>query len=82
MTAATQASNLDKVVEEFSVVFKNKGMSPPALSDQTVLDGSLGLESLDFAELVIRLEQVFGKDPFSGGTVPEVRTLGDLCLLY
>ncbi len=82
MTAATQASNLDKVVEEFSAVFKNKGMSPPALSDKTVLDGSLGLESLDFAELVIRLEQVFGKDPFSGGTVPEVRTLGDLCLLY
>jgi acyl carrier protein len=82
MIAATQTASLDIVVEEFGVVFKNKGMTPPALSAETVLDGSLGLESLDFAELVMRLEQVFGKDPFSGGTVPEVRTLGDLCLLY
>ena len=82
MISAAQTPTLDIVVEEFSVVFKNKGMSPPALSAETVLDGSLGLESLDFAELVMRLEQVFGKDPFSGGTVPEVRTLGDLCSLY
>jgi acyl carrier protein len=82
MISATQTPTLDVVVEEFGVVFKNKGMSPPALSAETVLDGSLGLESLDFAELVMRLEQVFGKDPFSGTTVPEVRTLGDLCLLY
>ena len=74
MISATQTANLDIVVEEFGVVFKNKGMTPPALSAETVLDGSLGLEqSLDFAELVMRLEQVFGKDPFSGGTVPEVR---------
>ena len=43
---------------------------------------SLGLESLDFAEVVVRLEQVFGKDPFSEGTIPEVRTLHDLCTLY
>ena len=82
MISATQVANLDKVVEEFGVVFKNKGLSLPALSAETVLDGSLGLESLDFAELVMRLEQVFGKDPFSGETIPEVRTLGDLCSLY
>ena len=82
MTSATQAGILDKVVEEFGVVFKNKGLNRPALTAETVLDGSLGLESLDFAELVMRLEQVFGKDPFSGATIPEVRTLGDLCLLY
>ena len=56
MSSATQVANLDKVVEEFGVVFKNKGLSVPALSAETVLDGSLGLESLDFAELVMRLE--------------------------
>ena len=82
MISATRVANLDKVVEEFGVVFKNKGLSLPSLSAETVLDGSLGLESLDFAELVMRLEQVFGKDPFSGATIPEVRTLGDLCSLY
>ncbi len=82
MSLVTETTNLAKVVEEFVVVFKNKGLNPPPLSTDTVLDGTLGLESLDFAELVMRLEQVFGKDPFSAGTIPAVRTLGDLCSLY
>ncbi len=82
MIPPTQDANLNTVIQEFSTVFKNKGLKPPPLSRETILDGSLGLESLDFAELVLRLEQVFGTDPFSSGTIPEVRTLGDLCLLY
>jgi acyl carrier protein len=73
---------LEKVVLEFETVFRNKGLSPPLLVPETVLDGSLGLESLDFAELVVRLEQVFGQDPFSRSPIPEVRTLADLCALY
>ena len=82
MSQEIESANLTKVIEEFGAVFLNKGMTPPPLVAETVLDGSLGLESLDFAELVVRLEQVFGKDPFSNGTIPEVRTLGDLCVLY
>jgi acyl carrier protein len=74
--------NLAKVMGEFRSVFRNKGLEPPLLSSETRLDGSLGLESLDFAEIVVRLEQVFGKDPFSSGTIPELSTLGDLCALY
>jgi len=82
MALMTQSDNLDAVIGEFRTVFKNKGLDPPALSAETPLDGSLGLESLDFAEVVMRLEQVFGKDPFSNGTIPELGTLGDLCSLY
>jgi acyl carrier protein len=82
MSVMAQGSQLDIVIEELRIVFQNKGLVPPALSVDTVLDGALGLESLDFAELVIRLEQTFGKDPFSNGPIPEVRTLGDLCALY
>lgn len=81
-TGAIANATLEKIVGEFEVVFKNKGLAPPPLVPETVLDGSLGLESLDFAEVVVRLEQVFGKDPFSEGTIPEVRTLHDLCSLY
>ena len=73
---------LEKVVGEFETVFRNKGLNPPALGAETVLDGSLGLESLDFAELVVRLEEVFGQDPFARDPIPEVRTLADLCSLY
>jgi acyl carrier protein len=82
MTTMEQTDNLTKVMGEFRTVFKNKGLDPPDLSVQTRLDGSLGLESLDFAEIVMRLEQVFGKDPFSNGSIPEISTLGDLCSLY
>ena len=82
MNQAIDSPNLPRVIEEFGTVFRNKGMNPPPLCSDTVLDGSLGLESLDFAELVMRLEQSFGKDPFSEGTIPEVRSSGDSCALY
>ena len=78
----TLQPTLAKVIFEFETVFRNKSLNPPPLNLETVLDGSLGLESLDFAELVIRLEQVFGADPFARDPIPEVRTLADLCLLY
>jgi acyl carrier protein len=82
MSTITQDKNLSIIIGEFQTVFKNKGMNPPALSAETILDGSLGLESLDFAEVVVRLEQVFGRDPFSGDTIPEVSTMAELCALY
>ena len=71
-----------KIINEFRIVFQNKGQTPPVLCAETVLDGSFGLESLDFAEVVMRLEQSLGKDPFSNGTIPELRTLGDFSALY
>ena len=49
---------------------------------QTVLDTSLGLESIDFAELVVRLENEFGTDPFASGEVPGIHTISDLAALY
>jgi acyl carrier protein len=82
MATSTEIGHLDVVVEEFRTVFKSKGMVPPAMTADTILDGSLGLESLDFAEVVMRLEQVFGFDPFSGDKIPEVNTLADFCVLY
>jgi acyl carrier protein len=82
MTSTTQEPTLERVIGEFSAVFKNKGLTPPPLSSGTPLDGSLGLESLDFAEVVVRLEQVFGKDPFANGTIPDLKTIGDLCEPY
>jgi acyl carrier protein len=63
-------------------VFQNKGETPPPLRRETPLDGCFGLESLDFAELIVRLEEEFGCDPFSEAEVPRVNTLGDLIALY
>jgi len=71
-----------KVIEQMCEVFRNKDQEPAALTPETLVDGSLGLESLDFAELAIRLERVFGRDPFARGTIPSIRTIADLAKLY
>jgi acyl carrier protein len=71
-----------QVVTVFEQVFRNKDMEPPPLYPETVLDGSLGLESLDFAEVVIRLEDIFGIDPLTDGVPDGLRTIADLSRLY
>jgi acyl carrier protein len=71
-----------RVLDALRAVFANKGRPAPALEPGTVLDRSLGLESLDFAELVARLELAFGTDPFSAGNLPPIRTVADLAALY
>ena len=71
-----------RVANAIREVFANKGQRPPELGPNTVLDTSLGLESIDFAELAVRLESEFGKDPFSTGDVPPIRTIADLAALY
>jgi acyl carrier protein len=62
-----------KVIESIAV-FESKGLDPPPLGADTRLDGSLRLESLDFAELVIRLEARFGFD--DGQLSPAARIRG------
>jgi acyl carrier protein len=71
-----------RVADAIREVFANKGQRPPELGSDTVLDTSLGLESIDFAELAVRLESEFGKDPFSTGDIPPIRTIADLAALY
>lgn len=63
-------------------VFRNKGLAVPEIGLATPLDRSLGLASLDYAELVVRLEDEFGVDPFDVAEPPQVRTLADLAALY
>ena len=62
-------------------VFQNKDLNAPQLGPDTVLD-QLGLESLDFAQVVIRMEEITGKDPFATGAEYQIQTLSDLAALY
>ncbi len=78
MSPSTEA----RVIRAIEAICNDKGLGPQSLTKDTVLDRTLGLESLDYAELVIRLEDEFGVDPFNGTEVPAVRTIGDLAQLY
>jgi hypothetical protein len=43
----------------------------------------IGLDSLDFATVVVRLQQAVGVDPFGGGQVAQLpRTVGELIAIY
>ena len=73
---------LATVLDTMREIFLNKDMSPPALSAESPLDNTLGLDSMDFAELVVRLEDKFGFDPFARGTPPRLQKIGDLVEFY
>lgn len=70
------------VIRALKEVMVGKGLQIQQLCPETILDKHLGLESLDFAELVIRLEESTGKDPFGSGVTPQIRTVSDLAALY
>jgi acyl carrier protein len=71
-----------RVISVLRRVFEGKGLPAPELGPETVLDGSLGLDSLDFAEWVVRLDQEFGQDPFAAEQVPQIRTIREMAALY
>ena len=73
--------NQKQIIEALKEVFQNKSLDIPQLGPATVLD-ELGLESLDFAQAVIRMEEITGKDPFATGAEYQIRTLSDLAALY
>jgi len=54
----------------------------PQLKRETQISAS-GLDSLDIAALVVRLEERLGTDPFKNGALTRFpRTLGELAELY
>src|SRR4030095_10523791 len=58
-----------------------KGRKPDSLSLATPIDGSLGLDSLDWAAVVVRLEDKTGVDPFQKPVERELRTIEALAVL-
>jgi len=74
--------NESAVIDNLKVIIRSKGLPIPSLTPATILNTELGLESLDFAELVVRLEESTGKDPFASGAASQVQTISDLAALY
>ncbi len=75
-------ATVERVMRCIGEVFTNKSLPVPQLSPETALGDQLGLTSLDYAELVVRLEVEFGKDPMAAGELPDFRTVGDLARFY
>jgi acyl carrier protein len=70
------------IMEAIRKTLAAKGLKPPALTLSTPIDGSLGLDSLDWASVIVRLEEMTGVDPFEKPVERELRTVDDLTSLY
>lgn len=77
----TATENEVRIIELLAEIFQGKGLAVPSMGPETVLD-QLGLESLDFAQAVIRMEELTGKDPFATGAEYQIKTLSDLSAMY
>jgi hypothetical protein len=73
--------NESRLIEAILELVTMKGLAAPHLTGETVLE-QIGLESLDFAQVVIRMEEITGKDPFATGADYQLRTVADLAALY
>ena len=79
---AMAMTNRSIILDEIRAVAAEHERPLPALTDDLALVNS-GLDSLCFAILIARLEDITGLDPFNsvcGSTYP--RTIGDFVALY
>jgi acyl carrier protein len=73
---------LGQITQIVQRILLEKGLdAPPIRPDTALLDGTLGIDSLDLAVLVRELEEVVGHDPFAEGFI-EFQTAGELAKLY
>lgn len=68
-----------QIIEETLVA---KDLSAQGLDLDSPVDSTLGLDSLDWAAVVVRIELETGVDPFAEGTVGSLKTVSDLIDLY
>ena len=69
------------LIKTISQVLADRGQPVAQIKEADSLTGTLGMNSLDLAVIVVRLEQQLGVDPFRDGR-PMVATFGELVSLY
>ena len=78
------SESLERAIQEaIRATLIAKGLKPPTTLDLTTpVDGSLGLDSLDWAAVIVRLEEETGVDPFEKPVDSQLKTIGDLVAIY
>ncbi len=78
----SNADILSAIEITLNQILDGKGITRVVLTeDMVLLDGSLPIDSLDLAEIVLELQSVTGSDPFELGFT-EFRTVGELASLF
>ena len=63
-------------------VMRERGLDTAGIQDEARLSDTLGLKSMDLAQIVLRLEDDLGVDPFRQMPITSIRTVGDLVQAY
>ncbi len=79
MTESRQVRDI--VGQIINRVLTDTGRSSRDFHDDDTLTGTISLDSLDLAVMVVSLEQSLGVDPFRSGAQP-VQAFGQLVALY
>jgi acyl carrier protein len=69
------------ITDAIGRVFRDSAREIPPTHDDAVFGEQIKLDSLDFAVIVVQLEQTLGVDPFRSGARP-VQTVGEFIKLY
>lgn len=81
-TGVYMASIKETILAIVAETLKNKGIEIDGLDESTPVGAELGLDSLDWATVVVRIEDETGLDPFAKGNVGQLVTIADLIFLY
>ena len=79
---ANQQDRAQAIVTAIGRSLHDKGKTDMTVGPDTPVDGSLGLDSLDWAAIVVELESELGVDPFVEGVERELKTVQDLIEVY
>lgn len=81
-TAMTKGEVTETVTAAVAEVMAARGLDAAALAPGAKLADTLGLKSMDLAEIVMTLEDTFEVDPFQTIPITSVRTVADLGQAY
>jgi len=71
-----------RVAGTIAEVMAQRGLDPAAIAPEAKLSDTLGLKSMDLAQIVLDLEDGLETDPFQTIPITSIRTVGDLIEAY
>lgn len=81
-TAPTRARVENTVEATIAAVMTARDLDPGAIAASATLSETLGLRSMDLAQIVLTLEDDLNTDPFQAIPITSIRTVGDLIQAY
>lgn len=83
LETVNDAGRVARMVEDtVAEVLTKRGLETAAMAPDAKLADTLGLKSMDLAEIVLILEDEMETDPFQTIPITSIRTLGDLTNAY